>query len=877
MVLNKMVLNKMGLRLLSTLLVMLSVACSEPDNEQTNALHLDRAKAYQEHGQYKAATIEYKNAVKKSGGEVGTIVQYAGMLNTLGHHSSALDLLEQSRGQKNEAYYLELVETFVGLKKYLSAEATLKDYLVSDSRAVKLLEAIVQLGLGELELANKLYSALLAENKTDNDALLGKAKVLVRNDAIDDSLKLLGKIQKSSEANIGAKILTAGIQISKNNLEAAETILSELLSTLPNTDVLEPEKAVVLERLSYVLTRQGRSNEAYIYTKILTEAFPGSSEVKEQYQAAVEKFQAGEMNAAKGILQEILDEYPSYKKATQLLGVISYLHGDNEQASKYLSESVDPEVANALTKHIYAATNLKLNDPKKVLEILEPGIERSEIPETLALFGLAAISDKQYSKGEKTLLRALEIEPNNIRIRLALAGLYRSSPLANSEKEWQALQKAYNISPNDKQVLKNIVSHHLRINGTEKAAEFIENALIKSPNDYATNLISGYFKINQNKPVEALPLFAQAVNIKKEGPDYMAALFAKGKTEITLKKMSDAEKTFNEVVRVFPDNEFGYKGLLSVFVLRDGNEVAQEKLESLAKRNAQIAPYLVLLQSSVIRKDITSANTYLNKIKALSPENKNITNIENAISFIQATNALETNDLVNARKFIAPILVSEPDNLRVLSFLVDLELRAGKLNEASKILKQVEAQNQDHPVVILLKGDIALASENLAEAKEHFSQSWIDNPSEAAASKLFHVLSVMKDAPAKNKLLSNWIAKFPNSSTPMLHQALNYQQRGQRIKAVGSYEKLLKISPNNAIALNNLGWIYFEKDDSRALELLKKAYKLAPESAAVLDSYGWVLVKNGHVKEGLIHLEKANKLAPDVKEISDHLAEARMM
>jgi len=870
-------LNKVGLRLASTLFAVLLVACGEPENEQTNALHLERAKAYQEQGQYNAATIEYKNAVKKSGAEVGAITQYADMLNALGQHTSALNLLEQGSGQKTEAYYLELVETFVGLNKYLSAEATLKDYLVSGSREVRLLEASIQLGLGELKLASKLYDALLAENNTDNDALLGKAQVLVRNDEIDASLKLLSKIQETSDANTKAKILTAGIQISKNNLEAAETVLSKLLSTLSNTDVIEPEKAVVLERLSYVLTRQGRSNEAYIYTKILTEAFPGANEVQEKYQTAVEKFQAGEMNAAKGILQAILDDYPTYKKATQLLGVISYLRGDTEQASKYLSESVDPEVANPITKHIYAATNLKLNDPKKVLEILEPGIERSKVPATLALFGLAAISDKQYSKGEKALLRALEIEPNNIRIRLALAGFYRNSPLANSDKEWQSLQQAYNISPNDKQVLKDVVSYHLRFNGAEQAAKFIENALSKSPNDYATNLISGHFKINQNKPVEALPLFAQAVSVKKEGRDYMAALFAKGKTEIVLKKMSDAEKTFNEIVRVFPGNEFGYKGLLSVFTLRDGNEVAQEKLESLAKRNAQIAPYLVLLQSSVLRKDIKSANTYLNKIKALSPENKNIANIENAISFMQATNALEKNDLVNARKFIAPILVSEPDNLRVLSFLVDLELRAGKLNEASKILKQVEAQSQGHPVIILLKGDIALASENIAEAKKYFSKSWADNPSEAAASKLFQVLTLLKDTSAKNEHLSSWIAKFPKSSTARLHQAFNYQHRGQRIKALESYEKLLKISPNNAIALNNLGWIYFEKGDKRALELLKRAYELAPESAAVLDSYGWVLVKNGQIKEGLIYLEKANQLAPDVKEISDHLTEARMM
>ena len=868
----------MGLRLLGILVVVVLSACGESKNEQTNAMHLDRARVYQEQGQYKAATIEYKNAVKKSGGDVAAIVQYSNMLNKLGHYSTALSLLEDADGQKTEMYYLELVESFVGLNKYLSAEATLKDYLSPDSREVKLLEAKIQLGLGELNNASKLYDRLLVENEADDDALLGKASVLVRNKGIKAALELLSKVQVKSKANVKAKILTAGIQITSNELEAAESTLSELLSSLPNTDVIEPEKAVVLERLSYVLTRQGRSNEAYIYTKILAEAFPGASEIQEKYQEAVEKFQAGDMDVAKELLQTVLEKYPNYKKATQLLGVISYLRGDNELASKFLSESVDPEVVNPITKHIYAAVNLKLNDPKKVLEILEPGIERSKVPETLALFGLAAISDKQFSKGEKALLRAIEIEPHNVRVRLALAGFYRNGPNTDAEKEWEHLQEALRISPNDLQVLKGAVSYQLRLNGVDKAADFVKSILSKSPDSYSVNLVSGYFEVSRNNLPEALKLFTRATDKKKEGgADYLAALFAKGKAEISLKKITEAEKTFNRIVHMFPESEPGYKGLLSVYLLKEDKVVAYEKLESLAKRNAQIVPYFVLVQSSIIRQDIKSANKYLEKIIKLNPESTAVNKFENAINFMEAVNAMEKSDIESARKFIAPILVSDPDNLRVLSFLVDLELKAGKLNEASKILKQVENQNPGHPVVFLLKGDVAFANKDLEKAKGFFSKSWVNNPSGASASKLFKVLSLMNDTSAKNKHLTSWVSKYPKSTEAILHQSINYQQRGQRIKAVEGYEKLLDIAPNNAIALNNLGWIYFEKGDHRALELLKRASELSPDSAAILDSYGWVLVKNGKVKEGLVYLEKANELAPNNKEITEHLTDAKMM
>jgi predicted Zn-dependent protease len=870
--------TKTGRQLLVVLMIVLLSACGESDTAQTNANHLARADAYRDQGQYQAATIEYKNAIKKSNGDNSAFIQYAQMLNKLGHHSVALDLLEQAPGiEKSKVFYVVLVETYQGLKKYSSAEGIINEHLSEKDIEVRKLVAINYLGLTELEKARALYQSLLNENSKDNDAILGIATSLAREGAIDKSIVLLKTIDPKSEAHVKAQILIAGIYINQENLELAETTLSGLLSTMANTDIIEPEKAVVLERLSYVLTRQGRSNEAYIYTKLLAEAFPGSNEVKEKYQSAVQKLQGGELVASKAILTDILNDYPSYKLATQLLGVISYLEGDNSAASKYLSESVDPEVANELTRHIYAATNLKLNDPKKVIEILEPSIHKSKVPATLALYGLAAISDKQYAKGEAALLKALSIDENNVRIRLALAGYYRTSVNPKPENEWQQLKKSYAIDSSDKQVLKDIVGYHLRNNGLEKAQAFMDQALDKNKNDYATNLIAGYFSLNQNQIEKALGFFTIASNVKKEGEGYLNALFAKGKSEITLKRLVEAKHTFSEIVRVFPESELGYKGLLSVYLI-DGKELeGQQKLEDYAQRNAHISPYLVLIQSAVAKQDVKAAKRFHEKAGALSGDDASLDRLGNAILYVEAVLAMKQQDFDHARKIVADILTNEPDNLRLLSFLVDLELRDKKINEATKVLKQIERVDPSHPIVALLNGEVALANKDLSSARTFFSEAWKVTPSDAAGDKLFKVLGQMKEKSALNQHLNDWLALFPNSQKAIMYQAVGFQQRGQRIKAIEGYEKLLKASPNNVMALNNLGWIYFEKSDDRALVLLKKAHDLAPESAAVLDSYGWVLVQNGQVKEGVVYLEKANKLAPKVQEIADHLSTAKGM
>ena len=869
--------NKLSQGLVVSIFLLILTACGGSQQEQSHVDHLSRAKVYQEQGQYKAAIIEYKNAVKKSKGDVSAFLEYATMLNRLAQHEAALNLLEQVTEGKNEAYYLELVKTYHGIKKFSSAETILNEQLNAKSLPVKQALAENALGSGDLDRAVSLFDGLITDAYLKNEGLLGKATALARMGQLKEALSLVEQVDQSSAAATKANILKAGIQISLQQLEQAEATLSDVLSGMRNTDIIEPEKVIVLERLSYVLTRQGRSNEAYIYTKILSEAFPGSNEVRNQFQAALEKMDAGEMDEAKGILQEILEKYPNYKRASQLLGIIAYLQGDLQTASKYLSDSVDPEVANEMTRHIYAATNLKLNDPKRVLEILEPGIEKTKAPATLALYGLAAISDKQYEKGEKALLSALELDEENTRIRLALANYYRNKPSPDIAKERAQIEKAYQIKPTDKLVITDMLAFLIRNEGVEKTIAFIDKALAKNPKDYATNLLAGSFIAGQQQFKKALGYFEAAVNAKPEGEDLLNAIFAKGRAQLALKDAAAAEQTFAELIRKFPDNQLGYKGMLSVFMLKNDFDAGVRKLESYAKDSNQIAPYAVLIEAAVTRQDLTAAKTYVDKASKLDVDEQKLEKLRLGIRYVEAVMAMQANDYAEARSLIADLLTEDPENIRLLSFLVDVEMKSGQLNEATKILAQIENINPDHPVVSIFKGDLAIASNDMKSAKFHLSNAWKQTPSDPVAEKLFKVLGALAEKQNQLKHLENWLEVLPASAAATLYQAINLQQNRQHTKAMESYEKVLQVAPDNVMALNNLGWIYFEKNDPRSLDLLKKAVELAPENAAVLDSYGWVLAKNGKKSEGLVYLEKAYQLAPEEAEIKAHYEEVKAM
>ncbi len=97
---------------------------------------------------------------------------------------------------------------------------------------------------------------------------------------------------------------------------------------------------------------------------------------------------------------------------------------------------------------------------------------------------------------------------------------------------------------------------------------------------------------------------------------------------------------------------------------------------------------------------------------------------------------------------------------------------------------------------------------------------------------------------------------------------------GDELGAVANLEAVLRMTPENVAALNNLSWIFHRRGDARALPLAERAHLLQPKSPAVTDTYGWILLSSGHVAQAVQALEEAAQLAPRQPDIAFHYAAA---
>ena len=86
--------------------------------------------------------------------------------------------------------------------------------------------------------------------------------------------------------------------------------------------------------------------------------------------------------------------------------------------------------------------------------------------------------------------------------------------------------------------------------------------------------------------------------------------------------------------------------------------------------------------------------------------------------------------------------------------------------------------------------------------------------------------------------------------------------------------KIIKNEPDNAAALNALGYTLADRTDrhQEAMELIKKALELRPEDPAILDSMGWINYRLGNFPEAEKYLRMAMKDSEDA-EIAAHLGE----
>ena len=114
--------------------------------------------------------------------------------------------------------------------------------------------------------------------------------------------------------------------------------------------------------------------------------------------------------------------------------------------------------------------------------------------------------------------------------------------------------------------------------------------------------------------------------------------------------------------------------------------------------------------------------------------------------------------------------------------------------------------------------------------------------------------------------LNQAVALANDKSRMLFYLGSCYEQASRKLgrdeyfdRAVETFQRLLEIDPNDAYALNYLGYMYADKGVqlTEAVALVEKAIALVPDNSAFLDSIGWAYFRLGELAQAEHYLQQA--------------------
>lgn len=857
-----------------TLLAFSIAACDQLDTKNTQQETsgiLDRAESYLSQGQYRAATIEVKNAVQKDPGNTEARIIMARIGLKVGQPKSAIEQLKQIPTPSAESNLL-LAEAYIKSKKYYSAEEVLNNEAsaLKDFNAFKfhILSAENSLGLNRLKESEshlKTASSLVAnspENQTQASLIYSRYYV-AKND-IENAKKEIDKalaLEKSSEA-----LLQKGALLYKENkLEQAEDLLTNALLELKNTDVITPLRIQILEGLIRILSKSGRSSEALIYSKLLAEATPGAKQNKAKFEEAVKLAQDGNLEEAEAILTKLYASGGS-ELSGRMLGIINAMQGNLQEADAFLTENVDTETASSQTIGLLAETKLKLNQIEDALNILEQKVSRSPNDATIqSIYGLALASSGQLNKAVDALKKAIKLDPSKVKYRVTLAnvqvrqGLYKDAVAT--------LEGARKLDPKDQSVPNALIRLYISTNQLDKAKAIGKKLLAESPTDLFALNVNGLISLAGKEPGKAVKYFEKSLSIDAEN---LGTRFGLAGAYTRNNQQSEAIKIYEGSIDITPNSPSVYKAFITAHELNKTPQKAINKIAEISKNNLMLwAPDTILAEYHFRNGNLDEAIKHIDTALQRNAVENYPQSVAIAIYFAQANNALNESRYPDARTSLMQGLQIQPTNIKLLALLTTTEILSGQTREASKLIEQIRTEYPESPLSTELTGDLEKQNNNLDSAMQNYLSAWDAKPTDVLGLKIVR----LNEKQGKNTLtfLNDWTRKLPSSVQGHLLLAMSQHGSGQVDAAINNYQKVLQLAPNSLIAINNLSWIMFEKGQSGAMELAEKGANLYPNNASMLDTYGWILFKSGKDKNKAREvLKKALDLEPENKDIKKH-------
>jgi putative PEP-CTERM system TPR-repeat lipoprotein len=744
------------------------------------------------------------------------------------------------------------------------------------------------IGLKKPDDAQKSFAE--AEQVAPNavEPLLADARLSVARADLNGAQAKIDQAIAAQPKSIEALLAKAQLLRLKNDGPGSMAVLDDLITSQPSA------MQAHLDRASLALA-MGKNDLAKTDIESVLKATPGN--VQAIYLAAVMEAQAGHFDVADKDLEKIAGFLGRIQRAFYLQAVIKEQLGQYEQAEdsarKYLSRFPN-DIAGY---KVLARVQFAKKRPDQVIDTLAKVAESGKgDAETYDLLGRAYSATNRATEAVAAFQKAQTMAPNDIGLQTRLASARMG--MGDVEAAMGDLEHTLQLAPKAPAVGEALFFASLASGDMDKAAEALAKVKAMQGDTEVTGNLEGLLLLAKTELPQAEDTFTALI---KKYPDFAPAKVNLARIVAMRGDQPHAEALLADVLAKNPTSEPALT--MAVFYklqngrLGEATDIMQKahaaapaspgttaNLGELYIRDGkpQLALDLALAEKPPVSNSVEiyslKAAAYLalgQKKEARDTYSELLKQDGNVVGARRQLVALliEAGDFDTARASLTAGIAASPRNYHLYQDLAMIDLKSTGVEAALATADRLQGQDRDFADLTALKGDIYLAANRPNDAVDAYQKEFQANPSSTLAVRLAGAQMRAGRADAATKLLIEWVSSHPEDFA-VLQQLSEILLATERYSDAAIYlEQLLKKKPYDAVALNNLAWIYQQKGDARALNTARRAYVLAP-NAQTADTLGWILVTTGDPTNGVALLRQATTEASSDPRVVYHYAVA---
>ena len=177
---------------------------------------------------------------------------------------------------------------------------------------------------------------------------------------------------------------------------------------------------------------------------------------------------------------------------------------------------------------------------------------------------------------------------------------------------------------------------------------------------------------------------------------------------------------------------------------------------------------------------------------------------------------IEAGDFESARSTINAGIAASPRTYQLYQDLVTIDLRSTGVEAALATADRLASQDRDFAAIRALRGDTYLAANRPQDAITAYEDAFKTAPSSMLVLRIAGANLRAAKVQDAVKRLTDWVGLHPDDLRAVEQLAEVHIALSQNAEAARWLEEILKTKPNDAVALNNLAWVYQQQGDDAA-------------------------------------------------------------